>query len=120
MEWLFIINEVLKLPPHTDVVVDKRAVEPPQHAGFIKTFGEPKKQRADYELLFSDGKRIHVKEYDEIYTVHWDNISPLVNPIKHLQEDAPHWYRVLELVELCGTIIGSHLIKRGRGGRSMG
>jgi len=69
------------LKPHTSITISKTSIEHPLQAGFKKTIGEPAGQIADYEYIFSDGSRVHVREYKDIYEVHWDVKSPTVDLI---------------------------------------
>ena len=50
---------------------------------------------------------LHIREYDDKYTVHMDKYDPRSDPIRHLVWDAPE-----VLIGLAGAIIG------GRKGRS--
>jgi len=72
MNWTEIIFKVLKLRAHEDLVIGKSILSHPKVAGFIKTLGEPQSQIADYELVLEDGRRIHVREYEDYYKVHRD------------------------------------------------
>jgi hypothetical protein len=92
MNWKKVILKVLKLKPHEDLIVRKDILPHPKVAGFRETLGEPQGQLADYELVLDDGRRIHVREYEKYYRVHWDYVSPSIDPIGHLIYDAPHWF----------------------------
>lgn len=78
------------LKPHASITINKTSIEHPLKAGLKKTIGEPAGQIADYEYIFSDGSRVHVREYENVYEIHWDILSPTVDPIGHLICDAPH------------------------------
>lgn len=88
-----IIRIVLSLPPHRDLTVIKSDWKLPEDAR--KTLGEPRGQKADWEITLKDGRRIHVVEFDKYYKIHWDLVSPCVNPLGHLRKDARHWYELL-------------------------
>ena len=53
--------------------------------------GEAAGQFADYRLPLDDGREVHVREFDSVYTAHLDQVSAVRNPIGHLISDAPHW-----------------------------
>ncbi|MEM0364014.1 MAG: hypothetical protein QW450_03145 [Candidatus Nitrosocaldus sp.] len=93
--WSKIIYEVLRLPMHKDMVVEKGSVVHPTVVGFKRSIGEPHGQSADYRLRLYDGKSIHVREYNNHYKVHWDRVDPSVSIIGHLKHDAPHIYILL-------------------------
>ena len=90
------------LEPHTSITISKNIIAHPLNTGFKKTIGEPLGQIADYEYILSDGSRVHVREYENTYEVHWDVKSPTVDLIGHLIYDSPH---VLISI-LCGITEG--------------
>ena len=77
---------MLKKPAHSEIAVSKSLLPNPPLARFKRSFGEPKGQKANYEL-----RRIHVREYDDEYRIHWDYVSPLANPLENLRSDAVRW-----------------------------
>ena len=97
-----ILNVRYNLSPHDSITISKNTIEHPLKAGFRKTIGEPMGQIADYEYVLSDGSRIHVREYENAYEVHWDIRSPTVDPAGHLLYDAPH----ILLSAMLGSISG--------------
>jgi hypothetical protein len=50
------------------------------------------------EYTLSDGSRLHFIDKGDYWEVHWDEVSPLVNPIEHLRRDAPHYWILLTAV----------------------
>ena len=86
----------------------KYVVDHPSRDGFVKSLGEPHGQIADYRKSY--GKEgLHVREYKDRYTIHWDKTDPLSNPMGHLLEDAPHWLAVaggIALAVLAGLFLG--------------
>ena len=96
--WRAIVNAVLKLPKGVNVSISKRGLPHPRDCGFVRTLGSPKGQRADWELILPDGRRVHVLEFEDTYLIHWDEVSPLVDPINHLRKDAPKWYVLYKVV----------------------
>jgi len=88
-----VVRTVLRLLPHEELVVPKSKWRPPPDAK--KTFGELRGQIADWEITLEDGRRIHIVEFEDHYRIHWDIVSPHVDPLKHLRLDARYWYDVL-------------------------
>lgn len=68
------------LPPSTRVAMGSHILNP------------------QWEVPLQTGGRIHVVEYNNHYELHWDETSPLANPIAHLRKDSPEWYEVLVVV----------------------
>ena len=88
--WNQIVETVLSLPKHTDVIVEKWMV-PNIPEEFTERMADNDDQLADYGLALEDDSGIHIKVYDEYYKVHWDEKDPSIDPIGHLVKDAPHW-----------------------------
>ena len=91
MSWFSIEIMVLQRPCHEDIRIEKWEVQHPSAAGFSLSMGEPQGQKADYRKRLHDGRSLHVREFEDYYLVHWDNVDPSDNPIGHLLIDAPHW-----------------------------
>lgn len=97
--WLeVVVPGILRIPAHHDVVLSKEGLPPPKEAGARKSIGEPDGQIADFRITLSDGKSVHIKEYDFVFKVHWDWFDPVVDWINHLRHDAPHWWILLTTV----------------------
>jgi len=96
---------ILSNPPHEDIVVPCSNVTKPEDNGYSVTIGEYQGQDIDYEKRFTDGKRIHVRKFKDVYQAHWDIFSPIINPIQHLRYDAPHWW--VTLCALGGASLGA-------------
>jgi len=106
-EWNFVIEIVLSKPAHTDVLVSKSEVPHPLEAGFIKHVGDDAGQIANYRLPLTDGRELHVKEYNEDYSTHWDHSSAIQNPLGHLLRDAPGWvFGIFTLIVVGAVILG--------------
>lgn len=94
-QWLHIIvNQVLVLPPHDELVYPKDEIPHPKDLGFREDVGEPVGQVADYRLALRDGKSIHARDYGGEIGFHWDKVHPgtLENCIEHLRRDSPGLY----------------------------
>ncbi|MCS6768220.1 MAG: hypothetical protein RMJ59_05135 [Candidatus Nitrosocaldus sp.] len=117
MHWGRIVEDVLDLPAHRDVVISKCWIVHPTAVGFRRSIGEPKGQIADYRFALHDGRGIHVREYGDHYRVHWDMVDPSVSIVTHLKRDAPHIYMLLlgVLGVSAGALLGgilSRLMRR--------
>jgi hypothetical protein len=107
MNMKYMLSQTLrKMPAHTDIIIPKSLIPNPEAEGFRRTLGEPRGQKADYELTLEDGKRIHLLDYGDHYKAHWDWFSPLVDLIKHLLYDSPHWL----VVGIIAAGIGSAIL----------
>ncbi len=93
--WSGLIEQVLRNGPYIDIVVPRYAINHPLNDGFEETLGEFQGQTNDYELTLSDGRRIHIREFHDCYKVHWDKVSPKIDPFEHLRKDAPFWWALL-------------------------
>ena len=93
--WRNILNYVLTLPAHQDIAISKHGSPHPLQVGFAFRLGEARGQMADYGVTVSDGRGIHIMEYQDVYLLHWDKADPLTNPIGHILQDAPHYLRIL-------------------------
>lgn len=93
--WDRYIRQVLSYPAHHEIRVPTDRVPPPLQAGFKFSFGMGKNQLADRRLKLADGSSIHVRVYDNCYTIHWDHVDPSVDLIEHLRQDAPELFRRL-------------------------
>ncbi len=92
--WKTVLEIVLTSPAHTDLSVSKLLVPHPLLVdGFVKHFGDLAGQIGNYRFPLPDGREFHVKEYADLFRVHWDNISAIRNPLGHLLKDAPVWMR---------------------------
>jgi hypothetical protein len=104
--WAGVLNLVLTQPPHCDLVVPKDSYPHPLQAGFVQHFGDPKGQIADYRVSLSDGRGIHISEFSDSYVVHWDIVDPLINPLGHIAQDAPHHGRALVALAFLALLAG--------------
>ena len=75
----------------TDIVVAKNGLPSPPAAGFRPHIGSLKGQRRDYRHPLEDGSDVHVREYDDRYEVHHDEVSAVEHPVGHLFTHAPHY-----------------------------
>ena len=104
-----IVNYVLSYPPHYDLSFPKFDLPHPSRTGFVLRLGEQKGQIADYGLSITDGRGIHVLEYQDRYLVHWDEVDALTNPIGHIVRDAPQYAPILWLLSLGAVVFGLSL-----------
>lgn len=61
--------------------------------------------------------RLHVREYDDYYTVHTDKVDPAKDPLGHLIVDAPEY-----IVAACAAVaVGRHAYSEAlKAGKKMG
>lgn len=57
--------------------------------GYYESIGSPKGQRKDYRRRLPDDRSIHIRDYGDRMTMHWDHVDPSANPVGHLVRDAP-------------------------------
>lgn len=88
--WSTVIKRVCSLPPRTDLAVAKEPVMPPTDWEFETSGGKPDGQQANYRLPLEErDEGIHVKEYDDVYHVHYDEVDPSNGLLRHFLTDAP-------------------------------
>jgi hypothetical protein len=64
---------------------------------------------------------LHIREYDDYYTVHKDRIDPKVDPVGHLLVDAPEYLVSILYGIYVGKQFGMDIYKKGKaGGKSRG
>ncbi|MCE2614995.1 MAG: hypothetical protein LVO36_03735 [Nitrosopumilus sp. (ex Thoosa mismalolli)] len=97
--WDQIVQHVLTLPKHTDVIIETW-MGPNIPSNFTPRMADNDNQLADYGLALDDDSGIHIKVYDGYYKIHWDEKDPKVDPIGHLVKDAPHWIVIGLIVAL--------------------
>jgi len=98
--WTYIEQVVFSKSAHEDVSICHEDVPDPTKNGYVLTIGEFQGQDADYEKSFTNGKRIHIRRFKDLYKIHWDFFSPIFSPIQHLRYDAPEWYVFLSTLGL--------------------
>ena len=92
---LQIINDILILPPHEEIIFSKDDIPHPLNMGFREDLGEPLGQIADYRLALRDGRSIHARDYGFEIGFHWDKIDPIFDGFEHLRKDSPLLYTTL-------------------------
>ena len=65
------------------------------------------KGRESYEYTLPTGEALHfeVDQHNKRCWAHLDRRSPLIDPIGHLIQDAPHWLRLLVIIGLIGIVL---------------
>ncbi len=116
--WKVIIEIVLSKPAHIDVPVSKFEVPDPLLAGFEKHFGDFAGQVANYRLPLPDGREIHVKEYNEDYSAHWDNTSAIRDPFGHILRDGTKWFFLIIGIALLGAFAAGFWVASKLGDRT--
>ena len=106
--WDEVFQDVLLLPKHIDVTVEKWQV-PNIPIEFAERLADNDGQLANYGAALEDDRGIHIKVYDEYYKVHWDEKDPNVDPIGHLIKDSPRWLAIGGIA--AAVVIGGVLLK---------
>ena len=108
--WRTVLEIVLSKPAHEDVVMSKFELPHPLKEGFVKHFGDLAGQIADYRLPLGDGREVHVKEYDQDYSVHWDNSSAIRNPLGHILRDGTMWLALIVGLIVVGAFVSGFML----------
>lgn len=77
------------LPAHKEVVIPRFGEGHLLARGYRTSVGEPNGQKEDYRRRLPDGRGLHVKDYGERMTLHWDKVDPSHSAVQHLVRDAP-------------------------------
>lgn len=87
--WDSVIQVVNTFESGQDIAVSKQGISDPEvMPDFRPSIGLDTTPAADYRLELNTGSGLHIKEYDRVYEVHWDEIDPAVDPIGHCAVDA--------------------------------
>ena len=116
--WTSLEHLVFSKPAHEDVIIPITEISNPRSNGYFISIGDIQGQDYDLEKAFEDGKRIHVRKFEDCYKVHWDFFSPILDPINHLRHDSPGWYVILSTVT--GAGLGSKLTENSEDGAIIG
>lgn len=88
--WDAVIQVVNKFEPRQDIAVSKQRITDPEiMENFRPSIGLDTTPHENYRLELKSGSGLHIKEYDNVYEVHWDKFDPSVDPIGHCVVDAP-------------------------------
>lgn len=71
------------------VSVPKAALPPPATAGFYRSVGLPRGQRADWRLALGDCRGVHLWDCGEFWLAHLDQVDPSCSVLEHSRRDAP-------------------------------
>ena len=85
-------DRVFRLPPRVDLEVKKSLVEHPTEAGYRRSSGLPMGQSKDFRQARSDGRGLHIREYESVYRLHWDECEPGASLLGHLSADTPRLF----------------------------
>jgi hypothetical protein len=77
------------MPPHKEVEIPQFREEHILGQGYYESVGEPRGQDGDYRRRLEDGRGLHIKDYGDRMTIHWDKVDPSVSALRHLVHDAP-------------------------------
>lgn len=80
---------VEELPAHQEVEIPRFSRREVLGHGYYRSPGEPRGQKADYRRRLDDGRGLHVKDYGDHMTLHWDKVDPSESALRHLLYDAP-------------------------------
>lgn len=81
-------REVLNLPPREPMEVPERVAESMAERDYYRSLGLFSGQVADYRRRLEDGSGLHLKEYPDGWTIHWDEVDPSEDLVGHLRRDA--------------------------------
>jgi len=96
LRWTEVISDLLQLPPREKLVVDKGDLPPLPPSAQVALGSHILNQQ--WEIPLQNGGRVHVVDCGDHYELHWDEVSPLENPLSHLRRDAPELYNLLLMV----------------------
>lgn len=77
------------MPHHKEVVIPRFSEAHLLAKGYRRSVGEPHGQKEDYRRRLEDDRGLHVKDYGDRMTIHWDKVDPSASRIRHLLHDAP-------------------------------
>lgn len=98
-------RQVLRLDAHEEIVIPRQTGQQLIAQGYYESVGSPRGQIKDYRRRLPDDRGIHIRDYGDRMTMHWDHIDPSANLVGHLVRDAP--LAVLGVLILGAVLLGS-------------
>ncbi len=104
-DWPSVCRAVLLLRHGVDLRLDKAALpHPSQIVAFRQSPGLGVKHTASWRGRLTDGRSLHVLEFDDRYEAHWDSRDPADNFLAHLLDDTPRL--AMGITMLSGAALG--------------
>lgn len=82
-------QQVLRLDAHEEIEIPRYTGQQLIESGYYQSTGSPRGQVRDYRRRLPDDKGIHIRDYGDRMTMHWDHVDPSANLVGHLVRDAP-------------------------------
>ncbi|HEU4482743.1 MAG TPA: hypothetical protein VFR65_06785 [Nitrososphaeraceae archaeon] len=57
-------------------------------------------------------ENLHIREYENYYSVHMDRVDPRIDPLGHLLKDAPEYLTCLMMASTIGLKVGTTFYKK--------
>ena len=87
------VDQLLRFyPPRTSLLFHKGGLQHPKAAGFYSSVGVPEGQFADFRRVRPDGSGLHIKDFQNHYAAHRDEVDPSKDVVEHARRDAPVYY----------------------------
>lgn len=97
---------VLDLDAHEEMEIPFQAGQRLIDQGYYVSVGSPRGQDKDYRRRLPDDRGIHVRDFGDRMTMHWDHVDPSASLVGHLVRDAPG-------LAIAGLVIGAAVIGGG-------
>lgn len=98
-------RQVLRRDAHEEMEIPYQTGQRLINQGYYVSIGSPKGQRRDYRRRLHDDRGIHIRDYGDRMTMHWDHVDPSANLVGHLVRDAP--LATVALLALGVAVLGS-------------
>lgn len=98
-------RQVLRLDAHEEIEIPRYTGQQLIESGYYHSIGSPRGQIQDYRRRLPDDKGIHIRDYGDRMTMHWDHVDPSANLVGHLVRDAP--LAALGVLILGAALLGS-------------
>ncbi|PSG97670.1 hypothetical protein BRD56_04250 [Thermoplasmatales archaeon SW_10_69_26] len=99
-------RRVLNLDAHEEMPIPYQTGRQLINQGYYESIGANKGQCKDYRRRLPNDKGIHIRDYRDRMTMHWDHVDPSANLVGHLVRDAP-------VIALVGLAIGAAILGSG-------
>lgn len=90
MTWEQVVKQLFETGWREDIKLCKACMPHPSSVPQMeKHYGSAVGQSADYRLLLSGGAGLHIREFDDHWTAHLDELDPRHDLFGHLLHDSP-------------------------------